>query len=239
MALGQLGGRDGHNRSKKGGSRAQLQARVRLTRDGELIHKESKTFSTKTAAKAWAQNREVQLKDPKVLAAAKAGDITLAALIRWYVDTFESISPWQRSKQCALEFLEGHPIGQTDPLTLTADVLIDHVRQRRLSGLCPSTVWNDLCWIRVVLDAAKTAKNLPFPLDAIDEARKYCVKHRLIARSKRRERRPTNEELQKLDEFSRSRSSPMHRRTNATDHLVRGLFGSPRVRDLPARMGGQ
>lgn len=83
--------------------------------------------------------------------------------------------------------------------------MIDHVRQRRLTGLSPSTVWNDLCWIRVVLDAAKTAKNLPFPLDAIDEARKYCVKHRLIARSKRRERRPTNEELQKLDEYFRVR----------------------------------
>jgi integrase len=51
------------------------------------------------------------------------------------------------------------------------------------------------------LDAAKTAKKLPFPLEAIDEARKYCVKHRLIARSKRRERRPTNEELQRLDEY--------------------------------------
>ena len=97
-----------------------------------------------------------------VLAAAKAGDLTLAALIRWYIDTFESISPCQRSKQSVLEFLEGHPIGQIDPLTLTADVLIGHVRQRRLSGLCPSTVWNDLCWIRVVLDAAKTAKNSLF-----------------------------------------------------------------------------
>jgi hypothetical protein len=72
------------------------------------------------------------------------GGVNLATLIRWYIDTFECISPWQRSKQSALEFLEGHPIGQTDPLTLTADVLIDHVRQRRLSGLCPSTVWNDL-----------------------------------------------------------------------------------------------
>jgi len=110
--------------ARKGASGPSFQARVRLTSDGGLIHKESKTFSTKTAAKAWAQNREVQLKDPKVLAAAKAGDLTLATLIRWYIETFESISPWLRSKQCALEFLEGHPIGQTDPLTLTADVLI-------------------------------------------------------------------------------------------------------------------
>jgi hypothetical protein len=127
-------------------------ARIRLKRNGELIHKESRTFSTKGAAKEWARAREVQLADPEALRVAKAGGVNLATLIRWYIDTFESISPWQRSKQSALEFLEGHRIGQTDPLTLTADVLIDHVRQRRLSGLCPSTVWNDLCWIRVVLE---------------------------------------------------------------------------------------
>src|SRR5690606_28946188 len=105
-------------------------ARIRLKRDGELVHKESRTFSTKGAAKEWARAREVQLADPEALRVANAGAVTLATLIRWYIDTFESISPWQRSKQSALEFLENHPVGQTDPLTLTADVLIDHVRQR-------------------------------------------------------------------------------------------------------------
>jgi uncharacterized protein YqjF (DUF2071 family) len=81
-------------------------ARIRLKRNGELVHKESRTFSPKGAAKEWARTREVQLADPEALRVATAG--------RWYIDTFESISPWQRSKQRALEFLEGHPIGQRD-----------------------------------------------------------------------------------------------------------------------------
>ena len=50
--------------ARKGANGPSFQARVRLTRDGELIHKESRTFSTKTAAKEWARNREVALKDP-------------------------------------------------------------------------------------------------------------------------------------------------------------------------------
>jgi hypothetical protein len=123
--------------TRKGATGPSFQARLRLTRNGELIHKESRTFATKGAAKEWAKAREVQLAAPEALRVANAGAINLATLIRWYMDTFESISPWQRSKQSALEFLENHPIGQTDPLTLTADVLIDHVRQRRLSGLSP------------------------------------------------------------------------------------------------------
>jgi integrase len=175
-------------------------ARIRMTRDGELIHKETETFSTKAAAKDWAQRREVALTDPKALAVAiSGGTCTLATLIRWYIDTFETISPWQRSKQSALEYLEGHPIGQLDPLTVTADVLINHIRQRRLGGAGPSTAANDLIWIRIVLDAARAGKKLPIPMDAVDEAREFCLKHRLIAKSKRRERRPTNEELEKLD----------------------------------------
>lgn len=115
-------------------------ARIRLKRNGELVHKESRTFSTKAPRRNGLGAREVQLADPEAQRVAKAGGVNLATLIRWYIDTFESISPWQRSQQNTLEFLEGHPIGQTDPLTLTADVLIDHVRQRRLSGLCPSTL---------------------------------------------------------------------------------------------------
>lgn len=145
-------------------------ARIRLTRDGELIHKETKTFSTKAAAREWAKRREVELENPDTLAVAKAQDLTLAKLIRWYIDTYESVSPWQRSKQCALEFLEEHPIGQRDPFTLTPDVLITHVRQRRLGGVSPSTAANDLIWIRVVLAAAKTSENLPLSVEAVDEA---------------------------------------------------------------------
>jgi hypothetical protein len=56
------------------------------------------------------------LKDPTALAVAiSGGDCTLAALIRWYIDTFETISPWQRSKEDALQFLEKHPLGRLMP----------------------------------------------------------------------------------------------------------------------------
>lgn len=188
--------------TRKGVAGPSFQARLRLTRDGELIHKESKTFATKAAAKSRAQGREVELTDPKTLAVAvSGGTCTLATLVRWYIETFETISPWQRSKQSALEFLERHPIGQLDPLTVTADVLINHIRQRRLGGAGPSTAANDLIWIRIVLDAAKIGQRLPIPMDAVDEAREYCLKHRLIAKSTRRERRPTNKELEKLDGY--------------------------------------
>lgn len=123
--------------ARKRAAGPRFSALIRLTRDGELVHGESRTFSTKAAAKEWARRREVELEDPASLVVAASGGPTFAALIRWYIDTYESLSQWQRSKQAALEFLEKHPIGQTDPFALTTDVLITHVHQRRLGGVSP------------------------------------------------------------------------------------------------------
>lgn len=56
-------------------------------------------------------------------------------LISWYIDTFDTISKWQRRKQSHLEFLERHALGRMNALHLTAAALINHVRARRAAGL--------------------------------------------------------------------------------------------------------
>jgi hypothetical protein len=85
-------------------------------------------------------------------------------LIRWYRDSFEHISKWQRSKRSQLLFLEKHPIGDVDAVFLESATLVDHVRSRRAKGAGPMTVSNDLTWIGVVLRAAKSVKDCLFTL---------------------------------------------------------------------------
>jgi hypothetical protein len=136
---------------------------------------------------------------------AKNGAPTLAELIRWYIDQCESVSKWQRSKQTHLEFLERHTIEKANALTLTGAVLIDHVRPRRASGTGPSTVGNDPTWIGVVLNAAKSMQELPVKPEVVDEARTACRALRLIGKSRRRERRPTEAEMERLDEHFQRR----------------------------------
>jgi hypothetical protein len=79
------------------------------------VHREAKTFSHRAAALAWAKHQEVSLEDPAAFARAQHGVPSLAELIRWYIDTFEQVSKWQRSKQTHLEFLENHLISQAEP----------------------------------------------------------------------------------------------------------------------------
>jgi integrase len=174
---------------------------IRLRSGKTIVHQEAKTFAHRSAAVTWAKHREVELENPSTLARVQDGAPTLAELIRWYIDTFETISKWRRSKQTHLEFLERHSIGKANALTLTAAVLIDHVRSRRADGAGPATVINDLIWIGVVLRAAKNVKELPVRPEITQEASSACRELRLIGKPRRRARRPTSDELARLREY--------------------------------------
>jgi integrase len=174
---------------------------VRIRKGAFVVHREAKTFTHRSAALTWAKQREVELENPDARAQAHHGTPTVAKLIRWYIDTFETVSKWQRSKQTHLEFLERHTFGERDALTLTVPELVDHVRSRRAEGAGPATVANDLIWLGVVFRAAKSVQGLPVRSDLIRDAQIACRELRLTGKSKRRNRRPTAEELDQLMEF--------------------------------------
>jgi integrase len=173
---------------------------VRVRRRGQILHRESRTFAHRTAALSWAKHREVELEDAIALTCRRHTPVPLAELIRWYIDTFEPISKWQRGKQSHLEFLERHALGRTNALDLTAAALINHVRARRADGDGPATALNDLVWIGVVLRAAKSIKEIPVRPEIVHEARSACRELRLVAKPRKRSRRPTPEELGRLRE---------------------------------------
>jgi integrase len=174
---------------------------IRLRVGKAVVHQEAKTFAHRTAALSWARHREVALEDPATLVREQQGAPTLAGLIRWYIEAFETISKWQRSKQTHLEFLERHALGKTNALNLTAAMLIDHVRSRRADGTGAATVGNDLIWIGVVLRAAGSVKELPVRPEVVQQARNACRELRLIGKARKRARRPPSGELARLREY--------------------------------------
>ena len=174
---------------------------VRLRSGKTIVHQEARTFAHRSAAVSWAKHREVELEDPSALTRVQDGAPTLAELIRWYIENFESVSKWQRSKQAHLQFLERHALGQTNALTLTSAQLIDHVRSRRAKGAGPATVANDLIWTGVVLRAAKNVKGLPVRPEVVQEAREACAELRLTGKARKRARRPTADELARLRDY--------------------------------------
>ncbi|HZC85359.1 MAG TPA: hypothetical protein VE266_00030, partial [Steroidobacteraceae bacterium] len=174
---------------------------VRIRRGGAILHRESRTFTHRSAAITWAKHREVVLEDPSALTRVQEGAPTLAELIRWYIDAFSTVSKWQRSKQSHLELLERDALGKVDAYSLTAAMLIDHVRSRRAKGAGPATVANDLIWLGVVLRAARNVRELPVRPEIVQEAREACSELRLTGKPRKRARRPTPDELARLREY--------------------------------------
>lgn len=62
---------------------------VRIRRGTTVLHQESKTCAHRSAALTCAKHREVELEDPAVRTRKQHAPVTLAQLIRWYIDTFE------------------------------------------------------------------------------------------------------------------------------------------------------
>ncbi len=95
---------------------------VRIRTGNRIIHQEYKSFAHRSAAVSWAKHRELDLENPGKLLQKQHSAITLAQLIRWYIETFETISKWQRSKQSHLQFLERHSIGKANVFDARADI---------------------------------------------------------------------------------------------------------------------
>lgn len=179
------------------------QAVIRLKRKGVIVHQESRAFGRIVLAREWATAREAELQRPgalEALAAPAPSALRLGKLIADYRKDFEKIGKWGRSKGTALKALEGMKVADLDASKLTADALVAHVRSRRLEGIGPATAALDLVWLGVVLKAAKGASGLPVDPHVVEDARTTCVGLRLIGRSKRRNRRPTEDELKLLYE---------------------------------------
>lgn len=174
---------------------------VRIRKGGKIAHQEAKTFTHRGAADRWAKSREVMLEDPVAFAREQHGAPSLRELIRWYIDDFSEISKWQRSKQTHLELLERHQFSAHNAVKLTVQNLVNHIRTRRADGAGPATAANDLVWIGVVLRTAKSVRGLPVNPLIVNEARDACRALRLTGKARKRTRRPTAKELEKLDAF--------------------------------------
>lgn len=185
-------------RRKRDGSMSYT-AVVRKRRHGVIVHDESRTFSRKSAAVEWGRRREVELEDPEALARAAAGDTSVGAFIGWYIKEFGQDAG--RSKLATLRALQRMPLADLDATALTTAPLIAHVRARRKQGAGPATAGNDLTFLGTVLRAALAVRGDPVSPAVVSDARTACRELRLISKSRKRSRRPTADELQRLDDY--------------------------------------
>ena len=183
---------------KTGDGTMRYRAQVRIVND-EVRLSESRTFSREVLAKEWIKKRERELEEPGALLVATHRGIPFKDLLLRYHE--EVCGSYGRSKRMSIKALSKMSIADKNSLSLKASDFLEHVRERREAGAGPATVSGDLIWFRSVFRYAKTAWNIPITTAPIDEAAEQARASRLIAKSKRRTRRPSSDELKQLEHF--------------------------------------
>lgn len=181
-------------RRRKHGGMAYM-AKIILTHDKKVIHRESRTFETHKRAKDWIRDREAELARPGELDRTGRPEVTLKDAIDRYMS--ESKKRLGRTKEQVLNAITAMPIAGKRCQDIAAEDIVAFA-QDLLNGRDPSTVGNYMSHLASVFAVAKPAWNYPLNRQAMDDAR--VVTHRLgvTSKSKERDRRPTLEELDKL-----------------------------------------
>lgn len=184
-------------------------ARIRLKRDGRIVHAEAETFSTRTLAKEWITRREATLQSQRARGEPVGHRMTIAEMVEWYEGRERPDDPWGRTKKADLVALRTGRLGPKRADRLTRQDFIEQIEHRRAAGAGPATASNDLIWLRQVFKTAEAVLGVPVPLAALDEAAEFLRQHRIIAKPNRRDRRLTAEEEQKLLTYLDERRGPI------------------------------
>jgi integrase len=170
--------------------------RAIIRRKGRYI---SETFKLREDARRWATAQESAI--DRGAAPKKtyvANKTSLAHLIDLHISDFkDAAKPIGRTKLEALLHLR-RTIGHKRYADLDRKFIIDFGRERARGGAGPVTIGMDIGWIKLVLAHASAVHEIETRIEPIEMGR-LALKHLgLIGKSQERDRRPTEEELERI-----------------------------------------
>lgn len=178
-----------------------------LVRKGGQAH--CKTFASQAAAKSWARTIEGQIEELKATGKMQPRDITVADLIDRYVREIGPIKPWGRSKSADLARLKAGDLGPVPVASLDHKLLFDYFTSLRAAGAGPVTIASVVGYLVTVLDVAASVWRLAVPVDTVRDVRTSLKKLGLVRKSKHRNRRVSDAEIEQIIPHLTRRITPM------------------------------
>ncbi|WP_299805912.1 site-specific integrase [uncultured Shewanella sp.] len=150
--------------------------RIRSEKLAKGYYEESKTFLNKTTAKNWAKDRVKILekeglpsRDPKE---DELTECTLSTLIQMLLESEDS-QHFGRSKRYALKAIAKTDLAMFTVSGLSERDIINFAKERKIDGVSPYTAYQDILYIKGVLEIAKREFGVRADTDCIAEALKY------------------------------------------------------------------
>lgn len=200
-------------RKRSSGGTAYM-AKIVLKRDGKIVHRETKTFDRRPAARGWMQKREDELKEPGAIEAARIGRPKLRDAIDRYIAT--SARQLGHSKANSLDMVKRDEIADVACEDIRSHHIVEYAR-RVGRTVKPQTVASRLSHLSTIFTIARPAWGFPLAREEMTGALAVCRRLGITADADKRDRRPTLQELDRLmtwfaeREFRAPSSVPMTR----------------------------
>lgn len=191
-------------RRRKDGTAAYM-AKIVITRQGKIAHRETRTFERRQIAAAWIAKREEELSKPGAIERAKVAAVTLADAIDRY--RREQRRPINSTKSAILDAIRDHEIGSMPCEAIRSEHIVRFAQDMVTPSRKPQTIRTYIAYLSTVFTVAGPA--FGFPLDRSQAEAAKIVLNRLgiIAEAERRDRRPTLEELDAIMDNFASRNA--------------------------------
>lgn len=170
----------------------------------------SRTFPSKSAAKVWADRIERELAEIEAVGDTDDSRISLADLIRWQETELRDLKVLSSTQRGNLTRIREN-LGQIQVNRLTAAHIIEHAKKRvtghhtrengiRIPACSPATINVELGYLSELLKLAQSMGKLRLKNDPVRDARPALRMLKLVSKAKKRDRRPSADELKALRE---------------------------------------
>jgi integrase len=170
--------------------------RVQVRRKNKYV---SETFLRREDARRWATEAERQIDQGKTPTPSRVKRLkTLADLIDLHITDMKEVGKAPgRSKSATLAMLR-RELGALGMGEIDRERLVKFGRKRANEGAGPVTVSMDIGAIRLVVSHAAAVHGMDVAVEPVDLARIALKRLGLVGKSNERDRRPTDEEIEKL-----------------------------------------
>lgn len=166
---------------------------IRIKSGGKVVHSESETFDREDVAARWMAKREKTLAEPGALDKVKQSDPPLSTVISHYIK--ESKRDLGKTKVQVLKAISASDLAAMPCSKITSVEVLAYANSLKSQ---PQTVGNYLSHLASIFAVARPAWGYPLNEQAMLDARVVAKKMNVTARSNKRSRRPTLEELDRL-----------------------------------------
>lgn len=165
----------------------------------------SKTFKTKTAARAWANKTEDAMDSGAWLADEEATTITVAQMFDQWQAYIHPIKPFCKTKLSSIEFLKLH-FGSCSLAEVTPKLVMDFGAKRR-QNVARATLQKELSYFAQAVDFGVTMFDLPIKGNPVREATRAMAQIGMTGGGRQLERRLNKGEFERLISAASHRAS--------------------------------